>query len=97
MPLIFITGGVRSGKSHFAEQAAIQYFQAQPSTEKRLKYIASGIALDDEMEKRIDRHQADRLAQPIKWLTVEALIISHPYLSHSRMGMWCYGIASLLG
>lgn len=72
MPLIFITGGVRSGKSHFAEQAAIQHFQAQPNIEKRLIYMASGIALDDEMEKRIDRHQADRLAQPIKWLTVEA-------------------------
>ncbi|ODV56025.1 MULTISPECIES: bifunctional adenosylcobinamide kinase/adenosylcobinamide-phosphate guanylyltransferase [Lysinibacillus] len=72
MPLIFITGGVRSGKSHFAEQAAIQHYQVQPSTEKRLIYMASGIALDDEMGKRIDRHQADRLAQPIKWLTVEA-------------------------
>ncbi|UZM97279.1 bifunctional adenosylcobinamide kinase/adenosylcobinamide-phosphate guanylyltransferase [Lysinibacillus sp. MHQ-1] len=34
MPLVFITGGVRSGKSHFAEQAAIQYYQTQPSTEK---------------------------------------------------------------
>ncbi|QIC49515.1 cobinamide kinase [Lysinibacillus sphaericus] len=72
MPLVFITGGVRSGKSHFAEQAAIQYYQTQPSTEKRLMYIASGIALDDEMKKRIDRHQADRLAQPMQWITVEA-------------------------
>uniref|UniRef100_UPI0020BF8C7F bifunctional adenosylcobinamide kinase/adenosylcobinamide-phosphate guanylyltransferase n=1 Tax=Lysinibacillus sp. D4B1_S16 TaxID=2941231 RepID=UPI0020BF8C7F len=71
MPLFFITGGLRSVKSHFAEQAGIQHFQAQPSTEKRLIYIASGIALDDEMEKRIDRRQADRLAQPRIWLTVE--------------------------
>jgi len=72
MPLIFITGGVRSGKSHFAEQTAIQHYQAQPGTKKRLMYLASGIALDDEMEKRIDRHQADRQAQPIQWLTVDA-------------------------
>lgn len=72
MSLIFITGGVRSGKSHFAEQTAIQQYQAQPSTTKRLVYLASGIALDREMEKRIDRHQADRQAQAVQWLTVEA-------------------------
>ncbi len=72
MPLIFITGGVRSGKSHFAEQAALQYYEAQACTAKRLPYLASGIALDREMEKRILRHQADRQAQPIQWLTVEA-------------------------
>lgn len=72
MPLIFITGGVRSGKSHFAEQTAIQHYQAQPGPTKRLIYLASGIALDREMAKRIDRHQADRQAQPVQWLTVEA-------------------------
>lgn len=72
MALIFITGGVRSGKSHFAEQAALQHYEAQACTAKRLLYLASGIALDHEMEKRILRHQADRQAQPIQWLTVEA-------------------------
>jgi len=72
MALIFITGGVRSGKSHFAEQAALQQYEAQACTAKRLLYLASGIALDHEMEKRILRHQADRQAQPIQWLTVEA-------------------------
>ncbi|WP_342545087.1 bifunctional adenosylcobinamide kinase/adenosylcobinamide-phosphate guanylyltransferase [Lysinibacillus sp. FSL W7-1291] len=72
MPLIFITGGVRSGKSHFAEQAAMQQYQTQFSTAKRLIYLASGLAVDREMEKRIHRHQADRQAQPIQWLTVEA-------------------------
>lgn len=51
MPLIFITGGVRSGKSHFAEQTALQHYEAQSSTAKRLLYLASGIALDSEMEK----------------------------------------------
>ncbi|KUF29495.1 MULTISPECIES: bifunctional adenosylcobinamide kinase/adenosylcobinamide-phosphate guanylyltransferase [unclassified Lysinibacillus] len=72
MPLIFITGGVRSGKSHFAEKAAMQQYQAQFNTAKRLIYLASGLAVDREMEKRIHRHQADRQAQPIQWLTVEA-------------------------
>lgn len=51
MALIFITGGVRSGKSHFAEQAALQQYEAQACTAKRLLYLASGIALDHEMEK----------------------------------------------
>ncbi|KOY80544.1 bifunctional adenosylcobinamide kinase/adenosylcobinamide-phosphate guanylyltransferase [Lysinibacillus macroides] len=72
MPLIFITGGVRSGKSHFAEQMAMHYYQAQSSTANRLIYLASGIALDEEMQQRILRHQADRQAQPIEWQTMEA-------------------------
>ncbi|MFJ7369549.1 bifunctional adenosylcobinamide kinase/adenosylcobinamide-phosphate guanylyltransferase [Lysinibacillus sp. NPDC098008] len=67
MPLIFIAGGVRSGKSQFAEQMAARYCQAQ-----RFIYLASGVALDQEMQQRILRHQADRQAQPIHWHTVEA-------------------------
>ena len=72
MPLIFITGGVRSGKSHFAEKAAVTLYQTEFTQAQRLIYIASGVALDREMEKRILRHQADRQAQDIEWLTIEA-------------------------
>ncbi|MFJ8461742.1 MULTISPECIES: bifunctional adenosylcobinamide kinase/adenosylcobinamide-phosphate guanylyltransferase [Lysinibacillus] len=72
MPLIFITGGVRSGKSHFAEQAAVTHFQTKFMHGQRLIYIASGVAMDREMEKRIGRHQADRQAQTVNWLTIEA-------------------------
>jgi len=72
LPLIFITGGVRSGKSHFAEDAAVTHFQTKSMHGQRLIYIASGVALDREMEKRIVRHQADRQAQTVKWLTIEA-------------------------
>ncbi|MCL1699506.1 bifunctional adenosylcobinamide kinase/adenosylcobinamide-phosphate guanylyltransferase [Lysinibacillus sp. Bpr_S20] len=72
MPLIFITGGVRSGKSHFAEKAAVTHYQTEFMQAQRLIYIASGVALDHEMEKRIVRHQADRRAQNIEWLTIEA-------------------------
>lgn len=72
MPLIFITGGVRSGKSHFAEKAAVTHYQTESMQAQRLIYIASGVALDREMEKRIIRHQADRQAQNIEWLTIEA-------------------------
>ncbi|WP_374966990.1 bifunctional adenosylcobinamide kinase/adenosylcobinamide-phosphate guanylyltransferase [Lysinibacillus sp. RS5] len=72
MPLIFITGGVRSGKSHFAEHAAVTHFQTKSMHGQRLIYIASGVAMDREMEKRIVRHRADRQAQTVKWLTIEA-------------------------
>lgn len=72
MPLIFITGGVRSGKSNFAEQAAVTQYQNEPLREKRLVYVASGVATDREMEKRIIRHRKDRLEQGVPWHTIEA-------------------------
>ncbi|MFJ7666328.1 bifunctional adenosylcobinamide kinase/adenosylcobinamide-phosphate guanylyltransferase [Lysinibacillus sp. NPDC097195] len=72
MPLIFITGGVRSGKSHFAEKAAVKHYQYNQFQGKRLVYIASGVATDDEMARRIERHQTDRQKQQIAWHTIEA-------------------------
>lgn len=61
---VFISGGVRSGKSAFAENYIIQHKkQRQPV------YIASGVAFDEEMVKRIKRHQQDR--QHATWLTIE--------------------------
>ena len=61
---VFISGGVRSGKSAFAEHYIMQHKkQRQPV------YIASGVAFDEEMAKRIKRHQHDR--QHASWLTVE--------------------------
>lgn len=72
MPLIFITGGVRSGKSHFAEQAAVALYQNNSAIQKRLIYIASGVATDAEMERRISRHKEDRIAQEVSWLTMES-------------------------
>lgn len=67
--LIFITGGVRSGKSAFAEQQlqslAVTYHA------NRLVYVATGVAFDDEMKKRITRHQSDRQKQQLNWVTLE--------------------------
>lgn len=64
--MIFITGGVRSGKSAFAEKIAIQHGQ-----EKQYYYIATGVAFDEEMKARIKRHQLDREQQGIHWHTIE--------------------------
>ncbi|WP_240697354.1 bifunctional adenosylcobinamide kinase/adenosylcobinamide-phosphate guanylyltransferase [Sporolactobacillus sp. THM19-2] len=66
--LIFITGGVRSGKSAFAERMAIQCAEA---TSGSLHYIATGRATDQEMESRILRHQEERKNGPYPWKTWE--------------------------
>lgn len=56
-----ILGGTRSGKSHFSENIAIK-------TGKKLVYIATAQALDEEMRVRITHHQTSRIDQ---WITVE--------------------------
>ncbi|MDH4618993.1 bifunctional adenosylcobinamide kinase/adenosylcobinamide-phosphate guanylyltransferase [Brevibacillus sp. AY1] len=69
MSLILVTGGVRSGKSGFAEELASE-------TGKRVLYVATGEAKDEEMRNRIELHQARR---PAEWGCVEI----PQYLSHS--------------
>lgn len=64
--MIFITGGVRSGKSAIAEKYARQLGEI-----KTLYYIATGVSFDDEMKNRIIRHQQDRENQNANWNTVE--------------------------
>jgi len=50
---VLVGGGVRSGKSSFAQKMA----ENMPG---RRAYLATAQALDLEMEKRIAKHQADR-------------------------------------
>jgi adenosylcobinamide kinase/adenosylcobinamide-phosphate guanylyltransferase len=59
--ILFITGGARSGKSRLAESLAEGF--GTP-----LCYIATGQALDTEMEERISAHRTRRGG---KWHTVE--------------------------
>ncbi|WHY02969.1 bifunctional adenosylcobinamide kinase/adenosylcobinamide-phosphate guanylyltransferase [Neobacillus sp. DY30] len=66
--LIFITGGVRSGKSSFAEKVALELSLKNGS---RLNYLATGVASDPEMRERIAKHQSDREAGKFHWRTVE--------------------------
>jgi len=51
--LVLITGGVRSGKSSFAEKLAGQ-------SGKKVIYLATARVEDDEMRKRVARHQKRR-------------------------------------
>lgn len=66
--LIFISGGVRSGKSSFAEKLANE--QAK-KWEGKLHYVACGLHTDQEMAHRIQRHQELRSGNVIPWRTWE--------------------------
>lgn len=59
--LVFITGGIRSGKSTFAEKITA-------GLGSRIAYIATAKALDEEMKYRIKLHRDRR---PWNWTTVE--------------------------
>lgn len=59
--LILVTGGARSGKSTFAEKLSADIAQ-------KVLYIATAIALDEEMQERILKHRESR---PKEWDTFE--------------------------
>jgi adenosylcobinamide kinase/adenosylcobinamide-phosphate guanylyltransferase len=62
--LIFLLGGARGGKSHYAEQWASEHG-------RHVLFVATAEAYDDEMRDRITRHRAER---PAHWQTLEAPI-----------------------
>lgn len=67
--MILITGGVRSGKSSFAEKIAGEYSRKEPFG--KLHYIAAMQPSDEEMKQRISVHQEDRLRSGFAWNTWE--------------------------
>lgn len=58
--IILVTGGMRSGKSRFAEELL--------ANKNKKIYIATAEALDEEMRERVAVHQARRGGE---WLTIE--------------------------
>ena len=58
---ILVTGGIRSGKSNWAQKYLSGFTD--------VGYIATARWWDDEMGRRIDRHRASR---PARWTTYEA-------------------------
>jgi adenosylcobinamide kinase / adenosylcobinamide-phosphate guanylyltransferase len=61
MPLTFLIGGARSGKSELAVRLARE--QTAP-----VVFLATGEPGDDEMQVRIDQHRRER---PSSWRTIE--------------------------
>jgi adenosylcobinamide kinase/adenosylcobinamide-phosphate guanylyltransferase len=59
--ITLVLGGVRSGKSRYAQEFAARG--------KRVAFIATAEACDDDMAQRIARHRAER---PANWTTFEA-------------------------
>ena len=85
--LILVTGGVRAGKSEFAQRLAqklslapgVEYTQYRP-----VLFVATAEALDDEMEERVRRHRASRppgwrtLEEPVRLPEAIAEALAHP-------------------
>ncbi|NLF00532.1 MAG: bifunctional adenosylcobinamide kinase/adenosylcobinamide-phosphate guanylyltransferase, partial [Anaerolineales bacterium] len=73
--LILVLGGARSGKSSFAQQ------MARELGGDRVLFVATAEAGDEEMRRRIEKHQHER---PAGWRTLEAprdvsrAILNHP-------------------
>jgi len=58
---ILIIGGARSGKSHFAQELALKLG-------KEVLFVATAVAGDEEMKRRIEEHKQ---ARPAAWSTLE--------------------------
>lgn len=81
-PSEFILGGQKSGKSRRAELLARQWLAAVP--EHRAVLIATAQPWDDEMRRRIARHQADRAERVPGMRTVEEpLALAEAIARHS--------------
>lgn len=68
--LVLITGGVRSGKSSFAEKLALE-------SGKQVIYLATARVEDEEMRERVTLHQSRR---PEEVITVEEPLNPHTVL-----------------
>lgn len=83
--LILVTGGIRSGKSHFAEKLASEIG-------KKVTYIATAEASDDEMEERVRLHKERR---PQSWDTVEEQLELEPLIKNLTVERDCILIDNL--
>jgi adenosylcobinamide kinase/adenosylcobinamide-phosphate guanylyltransferase len=71
--LTFVIGGVRSGKSRYAQQIAVEWPNAI--------FIATATASDADMRARIERHRLDR---PVGWRTLEVPLDLHTAIADLR-------------
>ncbi|WP_174734604.1 bifunctional adenosylcobinamide kinase/adenosylcobinamide-phosphate guanylyltransferase [Mesobacillus harenae] len=88
--LIFISGGVRSGKSSFAEKIAADEAALRKAG---LHYIATAQISDTEMKERVAHHRTDRLNSGHIWKTweqpVRLLELANSFDSHDIVLLDC--------
>ena len=63
-----VLGGVKSGKSRFAEQCAREWAEQPGNRDRDVIYLATAESMDDEFSQRIAQHRRQR---PAAWQTVE--------------------------
>jgi adenosylcobinamide kinase/adenosylcobinamide-phosphate guanylyltransferase len=66
-----VLGGVKSGKSRYAENRLKTCIRQQAFTEQQVVLVVTGQALDQAMAERISQHQQQR---PAGWRVIEAPI-----------------------
>ncbi|MFC3882251.1 bifunctional adenosylcobinamide kinase/adenosylcobinamide-phosphate guanylyltransferase [Bacillus songklensis] len=64
---IFVSGGVRSGKSAWAETLVDRLREKH----SRCVYVATSLITDEEMKERMRLHQVERERSSIRWKTIE--------------------------
>jgi adenosylcobinamide kinase/adenosylcobinamide-phosphate guanylyltransferase len=69
-----VLGGVRSGKSRYAQQLAERWL--------RVMFVATAKISDDEMQRKIERHRQER---PADWTTVEEPLELTRVLMHHQL------------
>lgn len=67
--MTLVLGGARSGKSTFALERARVWSESTQAGVGTVVFVATAVAFDDEMAKRIKVHQNER---PSDWTTLEA-------------------------
>lgn len=75
MDLILVTGGVRGGKSRYAQRRASELGGDEVTV------IATAQPVDEEMARRIDNHRRER---PVAWTTIEAPLRLDAALSKAK-------------
>lgn len=77
-----VLGGVKSGKSRFAEGFVKDWVNTAGCGEEKVIYLATAESRNDEFSKRIERHREQR---PTGWITIEEpLDIASVIDSYSR-------------
>ncbi|MEB1808694.1 MAG: bifunctional adenosylcobinamide kinase/adenosylcobinamide-phosphate guanylyltransferase [Bacillaceae bacterium] len=80
--IIFITGGVRSGKSTFALQVA----ESKVGKSGVIHYIATSKRSDSEMDERINRHIEERKLRDKNYVTHETSTYIEELIDHFNKG-----------